>query len=100
MLRAVQGWRRVTALGRASGACVRLMVPRVERKRSIFVVPMRSWSFVAPAWQKVSAGSSPTRAFKKVVSYRLIPLIFARLVLPPPLSFATAVAHGSSSWFG
>ena len=49
---------RVSACKRA---CVRLVVPRVERTRPIFVVPMRSRTFVASAWQKNSAGSSSAR---------------------------------------
>jgi hypothetical protein len=95
VLRAVQDWRRVTAL-----ACMCTARGAPCRKDEVnFCRPMRSWTFVASAWQKIQPVQA-RRAFKKVVSYRLIAPIFPRLVLSPPLSFATAVAHGSSSWFG
>jgi hypothetical protein len=95
---AVQDWRRVTALVRASVQCVRLVVPRVERTRPYFVVPMRSWTFVASGVAKKFSRFELDARLRRSFSYRLITHIFARLVLP--LSFATAVAHGPCSLVG
>ena len=75
-------------------ACI--VVPRVEVTTPIFVVPMRSRRFVASTWQNLSSRRELDARLRRSFSYRLIPPYLLASSFPP-LSFATAVAHGSCS---
>jgi len=82
VLRAVRGWRRVTALVRASVHVYGSWCPRVERMRSFRCdaeLDVRCIG-VAKNFSRFELDARLRRSF----SYRLITLIFARLVLPPP----------------
>jgi len=98
VLCAVRGSRLVPRdrVGACKRACVWLVVPRVERTRPIFVVPMRSWTFVASsAWQKKTSRVRARRAFKKVVFLSIdYPHICSPRPFPPPL-----ICDCRRSWF-
>jgi hypothetical protein len=83
VLRAVQDWRRVTALRRASVQCVRLVVPRVERTTFRCGV---GHLLHHSAWQRIQPVRA-RRAFKKVVIFLSIdcPHTCSPRPSPPPL---------------